>query len=98
GAFVPACTLYTGTATSSAGNPPASVSTPSIPEGHCALSAWLAATVALGCWHAVVAATCSASRTDGRVATTCGSMLCSHALVAGWAVSPAVPALSHSLV
>ena len=34
GALVPAWTLNTGTATSSAGSPPASISTPSTPGGH----------------------------------------------------------------
>src|ERR1700693_2780835 len=84
GALVPAWTLYTGTATSSAGSPPASISTPSIPGGHWARSAGLAAIVALDSRHAAVAATCRASRTDARPLVTCGMAACSHALGAGW--------------
>src|SRR6202140_3168452 len=88
GALVPAWTLNTGTATSRAGTPPASISRPSIPGGHWVRSAGLAAIVALDSRHAAVAATCRASRTDARLPVTCGRALCSHALVAGWVVAP----------
>ena len=76
GALVPLCALKTGTATSSAGRPPASISTPSTPEGHSARKAALAAIVALDCWHATVVSTFSASRIDASAAVTWGIAPC----------------------
>ena len=91
-------TFSAGTATSSAGDPPLNISTPSMPDGQVAAFAGLAAIVMAACWHATVVTTWSASVTEVSVPTTCGSEPCSQATVVGWVTAPPAVVVSHSLV